>query len=183
MGTIFLFAFLLAEIIFRIFVEIRELRLYGKKIPFSFLRAIPLVNDLIPYSENIIEEPIQSAFREAHEAAHKHMHHYLLRNLMKLCFYSLMVLLIIIMLGEWRISLWEIVLWFHFALFIFRLLYHKLCWSQEEEADKAAVSVVSKSETRRELERLQKTERPTSLLFAFLYREHPPAKYRRLRHI
>ena len=113
MGTIFLFAFLVAEIIFRIFVEIRELRLYGKKIPFSFLRAIPLVNDLIPYSENIIEEPIQSAFREAHEAAHKRLHHYLLRNLMKLCFYSLMVLLIIIMLGEWRISLWEIVLWFH----------------------------------------------------------------------
>lgn len=183
MGMFFLISFLFLEFIFRLVLEIREHRLYGKWLPFPFFRCIPLLNDFVPFPENIAEEPARSIFREAHELAHKKFHHQLLRNLMKLCFYSFMVVVIIIMLGEWKIGLLEIVLWFHFALFCFRLLYHKVCWSQEEEADKQAASVLSKSEIRRELDRLQKVERPTSLLFAFFYREHPPAKHRRLRHI
>lgn len=180
MSFIVLLFILSAEIIFRLVIEIREWRLFNKKIPFAFFRCVPILNDFFPFPENIHKEKKSSRFIDAHEQAHKKLHHKLLRNLLKLCFYSLMVLLIVILLGEWRFSLLEIVLWFHVALGIFRLFYHRICWNQEEEADKLARDSVGKNEAKRELSKLEKAENPSSLLFAFLYKEHPPAFSRRM---
>lgn len=173
-----LYAVLALEVLLRSVLEVHEKRLFGKMIPLWLCRIVPILNDFAPYPENPPGEP-NKKFVDAHEAAHKKLHHALLRNLCKLCFFILLVLAILVMLGSWRIPLWQIVLWAHVILAVVRPLYHRLCWSQEYEADKLAAQAVGAAAAKRELERLQRAERQVSPFFALAYREHPPAYGRR----
>lgn len=179
--TIALIVLLSLELVLRIFLEIREARCFGKVVPYAALRCIPLLNDFVPFPENRRPESL-SKFIEMHEEGHKVKHHALLRNLSKASFYSLMVIMILVMLTSWSISFVEIVLWFHLANVIFRLLYHAICWNQEDEADAFAAKKLGKFEARKELSKLVKSELPMSGLFAFVYREHPRAKSRRAKY-
>ena len=47
MSFIVLLFILSAEIIFRLVVEIREWRLFNKKIHFAFFRCLPILNDFM----------------------------------------------------------------------------------------------------------------------------------------
>lgn len=181
-----LIALLALELAFRVFLEIREARLFGKLVPLALFRCIPLLNDFIPLPEKSLEGGVQEKrnekFVEMHELAHRQKHHFLLRNMAKASFYSLMVLMIVVQLNSLQMGLLEIVLWFHLANFAFRIFYHFLCWQQEAEADDFAAQKLGKYEARKELSRLAKTERPMSVLFAFVYREHQPAAKRRAKY-
>lgn len=183
--TIALVVLLALEFAFRVFLEIREARLFNKMVPLAFLRCVPLLNDFAPFPElrNTEGENAKvSKFQELHEEGHKARHHALLRNMAKASFYSLMVIMILVMLTSWAVSFFEIILWFHLANGLFRLLYHAICWNQEDEADAYAAKKLGKFEARKELSRLAKSERPMSGLFAFMYREHPRAKSRRAKY-
>lgn len=181
MSAYVLFALFFAEIFLRALVEIREKKLFFHFKPFWLLRIIPILNDFSPLPEARVA-PTSSRFSEAHERAHEKFKHRIIRNLTKLSFFFCMSIIIFVQLTEWKISLWEILLWFHFELGIFRLIYHGLCWNEENDADRFALKEVGKAPAQKALRELAKKEAPMSLLFAFLYREHPPAK-RRLQEI
>ncbi len=182
MSSIYLIVLLILEIGFRLAVEIREWRLMQKKRPLAFFRCVPLLNDLVPFpnfsngSESAT--PVEKEFIFAHEGGHRKNHHWLLRNILKIVFFFGIILVVYVQLTEWQIHIVEVLLWFHFELLCFRLIYHKICWSEEIEADAWARQKVGKNKTRMALEYLNQKEMPMSLLFAFLYWEHPPAFYR-----
>ena len=169
---------LLLEFLFRLFVEIREKKLYGKFVPLALFRVIPVLNNFIPFPFGLSKEVLNkdSVFISAHEEAHKKKFHAFFRNFIKCLFFSLMVLMILTQL--YKTSLFEIILYSHFALLFFRLFYHRICFSEELEADAFARTKTGLSVAKKSLYHLKIKEQKTSFLFAFLYAEHPPADYR-----
>lgn len=170
---------LIAEVLIRITLEIREARLtqQGGGI-FALLRVIPLVNDLVPLPENR-REPVVGNFVKFHEEGHKAMRHTLLRNVYKIALLLLSLSVIAFASMEFSAPLWEAFVWLHLVAFPGRVAYHSYCWNQEFEADRFAFGKVDKKVARNALRELAECEYPHSKLFALIYREHPTAALRK----
>ena len=82
----YLTAFIWAEFILRVVIELREARAVQQHVSvFTLMRLLPLINDFVPLPENR-EPPALGRFVEMHEQGHKVLHHALLRNLVKVAF-------------------------------------------------------------------------------------------------
>ena len=173
-----LYILLCLEIVLRTVLEIRERRLTQLRGgAFAVLRAVPLVNDIVPLPENRSEEP-ESKFVKLHEEGHKVLHHAVLRNLMKIAFWMVAVWFMAAMMVRWNASFIEAVLWLHLAAIPFRMLFHFYCWSQEYECDRYALEKTDKKVAKAALRELAACEIPYTVLFALVYREHPTAMLR-----
>lgn len=166
------------EVLFRVILEIREARLFSRSDKFAIARVIPFLNDFVPLPERRFEYEKNNPFVAFHEEAHHKRHHQTNRLLLKFVFFSVSILGLIYALDRWHASLIEIVILFHLALFVLQMPYHYYIWQQEFEADAYATKKTSITQAKKQLRELVDKEKPYSLFFALLYREHPPANLR-----
>lgn len=171
--------FLIAEVLVRITLEVREARLTqrGGGV-FALLRIVPLVNDLVPLPENR-REPAEGNFAKLHEEGHRALHHALLRNVYKIALLLLSLGVIAFALTKMDASLWEAFVWLHLVAFPGRMIYHSFCWNQEYEADRYAHGKLDRKVVRNALRELSECEYPHTKLFALIYREHPTVALRK----
>lgn len=173
-----LLVLLCTEFVLRVFMEVRERRLTGRRGGiFAVLRVIPLVNDIVPLPESR-REPTKTAFEEQHEAGHKRHRHSILRNLYKIAMMMVAVWFLASLLVRSGLMLWEAILWLHLVAIPFRFFFHLYCWNQEYEADRYAYKEVGKTKAKAAMHALAESEIPYTKLFALLYREHPPVASR-----
>jgi hypothetical protein len=171
-------ACLIAELVARVVLEIRERRLTGVRGGvFTVLRLIPLVNDIVPLPE-CRREPVENEFVRMHEEGHATMRHSVLRNLVKVAFLLLAVWAFAFLLSSMTLSILEAVLWLHLAVIPFRMVYHWYCWYQEYDADRYAFEKLGKKPAKAAMRNLVDSETPYTKLFALVYREHPTARDR-----
>lgn len=180
--ALFFICFLVLEIAFRVFIEIREVRLGGALDSFAFSRCIPIINDLLPSEANPnLRAVSQGAFVRAHEKAHKDLHHSILCYTFKIVCAFCLILFLTFAMRFWELNWFELLFLFHIFITISRLIFHVICFIEEYEADSFAVEKVHKAVALRALDRLIVEEYPRSPLFAFIYRSHPTAKMRKQR--
>lgn len=176
-----LWILLLAEVVARAFLEVREARLTQMSGGiFAVLRVIPLVNDIVPLPESR-KEPQTGNFVKLHEEAHKVYRHGILRNLFKVTAMMLAMGLLALLMGRYEFSLWVSILWLHVVAIPGRVLFHFYCWNQEFECDKYAMDATDKRVTKNALRELALCEIPHSALFSLIYREHPSVALRKKR--
>jgi len=176
-----LYALLCIEIVARVVLEVRECRLTGCRFGFfAVLRLLPLVNDIVPLPESRAEVP-QSRFVNFHEEAHRALHHAVLRNLVKIVFLMCAVWFLASLLVRMQMPIWQAILWLHLAAIPFRTFFHYYCWNQECEADRYALSKTDRKMAKAAMRDLSLCEITRTLLFALIYREHPPVALRRKR--
>jgi len=169
---------LCVELAGRIFLEVRECRHVGCKVDaFTFMRLVPLVNDLAPLPETREKVP-ESRFVKLHEEAHAKLHHAVLRNLIKVIFVMCAVWFIVALVARAEVSYVEAALWLHLVAIPFRIFYHFYCWNQEYECDGYALKNTDKKEAKRAMQDLALLEIPHTVLFSLLYREHPTVMLR-----
>lgn len=179
--VVLLIVLLVAELVFRLFVEIRERRITQLRGgAFAVLRLIPLVNDIVPLPESR-KAPAESDFVKAHEFGHRDLHHSVLRNLVKIVFLILALWFFTFMLNRCGQPLLLAVLWLHLAAIPFRIFFHWYCWTQEYEADHYAFKQVGRQKTKEAMRNLVECEIVYSRFFALMYREHPTALMRRIK--
>lgn len=174
----YLTAFIWAEFILRVVIELREARAVQQHVSvFTLMRLLPLINDFVPLPENR-EPPALGRFVEMHEQGHKVLHHALLRNLVKVAFALVAIWFLAALMIRWQMLFWEAVLWLHVVAIPFRIFFHFYCWNQEYEADRYALEKTDKKLAKNNLRELIRCEYPHTPLFALVYREHPTAVLR-----
>ena len=140
----YLTAFIWAEFILRVVIELREARAVQQHVSvFTLMRLLPLINDFVPLPENR-EPPALGRFVEMHEQGHKVLHHALLRNLVKVAFALVAIWFLAALMIRWQMLFWEAVLWLHVVAIPFRIFFHFYCWNQEYEADRYALEKTDK---------------------------------------
>jgi Flp pilus assembly protein TadB len=173
-----LVALLILEFVLRLFLEIRERR--ATQISggvYALLRLVPLMNDIVPLPESRRDVPV-STFVEAHEKAHRELHHGVLRNLLKVILLCFAVGFLLFLLVRCEMPWWCAVLYLHLAAVPFRLFFHWYCWGQEYEADGQAFKALGKKLTKDAMRELAASEIPYTPMFALFYREHPTSARR-----
>ncbi|MDR1759599.1 MAG: M56 family metallopeptidase [Fibrobacter sp.] len=173
-----LFGFLTFEFIFRLVIEIRQMRFSGKFSSTAILHLIPLVNNCIPMRDLRAAALPETPFIKAHETAHLKMRHQTLRSGIRISGFGILFFTLIYAWNYSGATLLLSILLFHLILSFLQVLWNAVCWFQEYEADAAAFKVIGKAGTEKSLAALIQKEIPKQTLYALLYQEHPPATRR-----
>lgn len=178
-AQIFLLGALSLEILLRILVEVRELRLLGKGFDrFSILRILPILNDVFPAEANFEKRTNSGAFVDAHEKAHAELHHGIVRLVLQAGFAGFCALCLGLAGMLLELGLFWLLVLFHLIFATAKVIFHALCFAEEFEADRVAAKRVQRGVALRALNALAVNEFPRSRLFAYLYRQHPTALMR-----
>ncbi len=176
--NIVLFGFLIFELIFRLVLEIRQMRFSGKFSRSAVLHLIPLVNNCIPMRDLHAAALPETPFIKAHEAAHVKMHHHAMRSGVRILGIGILFFTLIYAWNYSGAGLFQSILLFHLILSLMQVIWNAICWFQEYEADASAFKVTGKSGSEKSLAALIQKEIPKQMLYALLYQEHPPATLR-----
>lgn len=179
LAEVLLLGALALEVLFRCFVEVRELRISGGRLDrFFLLRVVPIVNDIFPAEANFEKRLNSGAFVDAHEKAHAELHHGLVRLMLQAGFAGFCALCLGLAGMLCGFGLFWLLLLFHLIFDVAKVIFHALCFAEEFEADRVAAKRVQRGVALRALKALAVNEFPRSALFAYLYRQHPTAEMR-----